>query len=313
MSSRALLARGLVQVATLLTVSAPALTATARGKKLEEPVTLSEDPPAAPAVEPRAAPQASNEQDAALGRREAARIAAGRVQASVSTSVDICSRRFAYSDPLGSLLAPYKLPVAPMVSFGFELYPFASTDVPVLRDLGLRGRVSRAFGLDSDTPQGAHIDTSWTRFGGELRERLLIPGSHPFELGIGVGFDASYFDMSTTSEIPALLPAARTVAARFGLDARLLLGWRLSLLLGGAYLLTTSAGEIYEQFRDPHVAGVDGDAGVAVTLIPGLEARLTGRYTRYFASFNPEPGDPVVAGGALDQQMQLGLGVRYAH
>jgi len=249
----------------------------------------------------------------ALGRREAARLAAGRTEVGVSVSMDVASRRFEYSDELGSSLRPYKLSIAPMASFGLEAYPLATSDVPVLRDLGFRGRLSRAFGLDSTTPEGDKIDTSWTRFSGEVRERLLVPGRHPLEFGALIGADASYFVMSSTSRIQALLPSARTVSLRFGLDGRVLLAGRVSAMLGIAYLAVTSPGEIYERFRDPQVAGIDGELGCAVAIIPGLEARLTGRYTRYFASFEPRVGDTTVAGGALDQQLQVGLGVRYAH
>jgi hypothetical protein len=157
------------------------------------------------------------------------------------------------------------------------------------------------------------MDTSWTRFGGEVRERFLVPGPHALELGVFVGADASYFGMTTTTPVPALLPAARTTAIRLGFDARLLVAGRLSLLLGAAYLFTTSPGEIYERFRSPSVFGVDAELGAALGIVPGLEARLTGRYTRYVASFKPVIGDQIVAGGALDEQLQFGLGVRYAH
>jgi hypothetical protein len=93
----------------------------------------------------------------------------------------------------------------------------------------------------------------------------------------------------------------------------MLLAGRLSFLLGAAYLLTISPGEIYDRFRRPSVFGVDGEIGAAFRIVPGLEARLTGRYTRYVASFKPVIGDQIVAGGALDEQLQFGLGVRYAH
>jgi hypothetical protein len=208
---------------------------------------------------------------------------------------------------------PYRLPIAPMASFGLEAYPWASSNVPVLRDLGFRGRISQGFALSSQTPQGDKIDTSWTRFGGDVRERILVPGPHAFELGICVGLDASYFGMETATPIPALLPAARTVAVRLGLDARLLVAGRFSVLLGAAYLITTSPGEIYERFRSSSVFGLDGELGAVFGIVPGLEARVTGRYTRYVASFKPVIGDLIVAGGALDQQLQFGLGVRYAH
>ena len=269
--------------------------------------------PAAPDTSPANSDDTSTADHAALGRREAARLAAGHTEVGVSVSMDVASRRFTYNDELGSLLRPYKLSIAPMASFGLEAYPLATSDVPVLRDLGFRGRVSRAFGLDSTTPEGDKIETSWTRFSGEVRERLLVPGRHPLEFGVLVGADASYFDMSSTAQVKALLPSARTVSLRFGLDGRVLLAGRVSAMLGFAYLAVTSPGEIYERFRDPQVAGIDGDLGCAVAIIPGLEARFIGRYTRYFASFQPQVGDTTVAGGALDQQLQAGLGVRYAH
>jgi len=249
----------------------------------------------------------------ALGRREAARIAAGRTEVGVYLSMDIGNRRFKYNDEVGNLLRPYALPVAPMATFGLEAYPLATSDLPVLRDLGFRGRFSRAFALDSTTPEGDKIETSWTRYSGEIRERLLVPGRHPLELGALFGADASYFVMNSQAKILALLPSARTISLRFGLDGRVLVAGRFSAMLGVAYLHVTSAGEIYEKFGDPQVAGIDGELGCALSIVQGLEARLGGRYTRYFASFEPKVEDAIVAGGALDEQLQIGLGARYAH
>ena len=203
----------------------------------------------------------SGTEDDAVGRRERLRLAAGRTEVGVSVSADAGSRHFTYSDPVGRVLAPYRLSLAPMASFGLEAYPLASTNVPVLRDLGLRGRFSHAFALDSKTPDGGKITTNWTRFSGELVERVLVPGPHALELDVFVGGDASYFNMSTRSQVGAVLPAARTIAVRMGLDARLLLAGRFSLMLGGAYLAVTSPGAIYDRFRDAHVAGVDADFG----------------------------------------------------
>jgi hypothetical protein len=281
-----------------------------------KPEPLAAEKPAAhvdSSLATKAETEALSENEAALGRREARRIAAGRVLVGVWAGGGIANRRFTYRDAVGYNLADYRLPVAPMASFGIEAYPAASSDVPVLRDLGIVAHVSRGFAFDSTTPQGATIETSWTRFGGELRERLIVPGPHRLEVGVLVGVDASYFGMTASRAVPALLPAARTVALRMGFDARLKLGWRLSVLAGGAYLLTTSRGEIYDHFHDASVHGVDGDFGFGVDLGSGLEARLAGRYTRYFASFKPVLGDKYVAGGALDEQLQAGLGVYYAH
>jgi len=262
---------------------------------------------------PSADGQATASVHEALGRREARRLLLGRTEVGVSFSMDIGNRRFKYSDELGASLRRYTLPVAPMASVGLEAYPFTASDVPVLRDLGFRGRFSHAFGMDSTTPDGDKLQTTWTRYGGEVRERLLISGERPMEFGALFGADASYFEMRKNPNVTALLPNARTLALRFGLDGRVLVGGRFSALLGIAYLRVTSPGEIYDRFREPHVAGFDGELGGSVAILPGLEARLAGRYTRYFAAFHPQVGDRYVAGGALDEQLQVGLGVRYAH
>jgi hypothetical protein len=251
--------------------------------------------------------------DEVLVRRESARIAAGRIEVAVSAGVEAGRRHFTYSDPIGDQLRPYLLKVAPLAAFGIEAYPLASTGLAFLQDLGFRGRVSRAFGLDSSTTDGVAIHTSWMRFGGEVRERVLLRGLHPIELGFAAGVDASYFAMSATGDVGALLPSARTLALRFGADARFDVTRTFALLGGGAYLSTTTRGEIYDRFRRPRVGGVDAELGCALALAPGLEARLVARYTRYFASFKPEVGDTAVAGGALDEQMQAGVGIRYAH
>jgi hypothetical protein len=140
-----------------------------------------------------------------------------------------------------------------------------------------------------------------------------FPNARGLELGVLAGVDANYFGMRAMGDVPALLPAARTVSLRFGIDARVHVAWRLSVMAAAAYLLTTSKGEIYEHFRDGSVAGVDGEGGFAVAIVPGVEARLGARYTRYFAKFEPRLGDRAVAGGALDQLWQFGLGARYAY
>ncbi|MET0595611.1 MAG: hypothetical protein ABW133_23140 [Polyangiaceae bacterium] len=298
-------ARGLFSAIAFLTISSTGFAAPPRA---DDPQALKTEFSPRPELEPL-----DSHAFETLGRREAARAARGRIEVAASASADVGSRHFKYSDPVGPLPVAYRLPIAPMASFALEMYPWASTQVPVLRDLGFRGRFSQGFALGSRTPDGVEIDTTWTRFGGEVRERFFIPGSRPLELGIIAGADASYFGMKTATPLPALLPEARTIAIRLGFDGRWLVTGRFSLLFGAAYLVTTSPGEIYDRFRSPRVFGIDSELGVAVAILPGLEARLTGRYTRYVASFKPIIGDQIVAGGALDEQLQFGLGIRYAH
>lgn len=269
-----------------------------------------------PVVAPsRRAPPESEpaELELALGRRELSRQAAARIEVAVLASLDVGRRDFTYSDPVGALPQAYRLAAVPLGTVGMDVYPFASTGVPVLQDLGVRGRFSRAFAVGSATTQGAHLDTRWMRYGGELRERFLLPASRFREVGVAVGIDVDDFALQTDRDVGALVPAARTVSLRVGGDTRVFVTRKVSVLAGVAYLMTLSRGQIYDRFRAPKVAGLDGDVGVAFRLTASIELRLAGRYTRYFASFAPQVGDALVAGGALDQQFQVGLGVRYAH
>lgn len=248
-----------------------------------------------------------------LGRREAARLAAGRFEVAVMAGLDVGRRDFTFSDPVGDQARPYRLAAAPLASLALEMYPLASSGVPLVRDLGLQGHFSRAFAVGSSTSAGAALGTSWTRFGGDLRQRLLLGGAHQVELGGALGLDASYFELRAPSSVGALLPSSRMVSLRLGLDARARLAGRLSLLGGGGYLITLARGEIFDHFRDPSVAGIDAVVGASLLLAPGLELCVQGRYTRYFARFQPQVGDATVAGGALDEQFQLGMGIRHAH
>jgi len=248
-----------------------------------------------------------------VGRRELARLAASRTEVAVMAGLDVGRRDFTYSDPIGDLPQSYRLAAAPLATVGMDVYPFASTGVPLLQDLGVRGRFSRAFAIASSTTQGARLETSWTRFGGDLRERILFPASRLREVGIAIGVDADDFALHTDHDVGALVPEARTVALRIGADGRLFVAGRVSLLAGAGYLFTLTRGQIYDRFRSPKVAGVDGDVASSVRLTASLDLRIGVRYTRYFASFVPQVGDALVAGGALDQQFQAGVGVRYAH
>jgi hypothetical protein len=48
------------------------------------------------------------------------------------------------------------------------------------------------------------------------------------------------------------------------------------------------------------IGGLDTSAGFTFALQRALELRLTGEYSRLWSTLNPEPGDPFIAGGALD-------------
>ena len=65
-----------------------------------------------------------------------------------------------------------------------------------------------------------------------------------------------------------------------------------------------SGGATHDRFRAHTLAGVDASLGVALPLGRGFEAELAATYTRYFATFSPEPGDAYIAGGHDDDALR---------
>jgi hypothetical protein len=74
-----------------------------------------------------------------------------------------------------------------------------------------------------------------------------------------------------------------------------------------------AAGALLERFRDGSVGGMDLSVGVALPIKAGFEARLGFNYTRYFYSFYPNPGDPYIAGGALDEYIGFEIGAAHVY
>jgi hypothetical protein len=253
------------------------------------------------------------ESDEARGAREKHRLEVGRYQSTLGVGLGLGGRWFSYSDALGKNLAAYQVPAVPMATLSLDVYPAAASGIPILQDLGLRGRVSRAVGLASKTSDGTELDASWTRYGGEVHGRW-IPQSNPtWQAGAGVGVDVHHFNIKSAGPLPVAQPSVDTASLRVGFDGRMPVVGPLALGARVAYLLPFEKGDVYNRFRDRSVQGMDLEAFGAWRLGPGLEARATLQYTRYFARFRPIPGDEFVAGGALDQLVQINLGVAYGH
>jgi hypothetical protein len=229
-----------------------------------------------------------------------------------SLAFEIGGRRFAYSDPITANTRDYDVFGAPMPSIAVEVYPAAGTKIPFVKDLGLTGGFSRAFGISSATKSGTKLGTTWMRAGGGLRARFR-PGSNEGPMiGITGGLNFTSFTFDAPASLTASVPDVTYASLRAGLDARIPF-WRMALLLDAGYDGALSAGTVHDRFTGATVGGLDGGVGLAILIAAGFEARLTGHYTRYFYSFDPVPGDAYVAGGALDELLGIGIGVAYAY
>jgi hypothetical protein len=231
----------------------------------------------------------------------------------VGLGVEISGRTFSYTDLLTQNGRDYNVVGVPVPSFMAEIYPLAASSVPIVRDLGIAASYAHAFGIQSQTKDGVKVDTTWDRLfaGLRLRFRLGDRESSPM-LGVHGGFGLQRFELTTADKVlAASVPSTSYTLLRGGIDARIPI-WRFAMLLDANYDAPLSAGAVYDRFTGSHVGGVDFAAGLSFSILKGLEARAVAQYSRYFYSFDPQPGDAYVAGGALDELYALNLGVAYA-
>jgi hypothetical protein len=219
-------------------------------------------------------------------------------------------RRLRYSDPFTTNLRPYDVTGAPSVAASLELYPLARTHVPILRRFGLIGAFATSVALESGLPGGKTLPTTFQRW------RVGLRGSAPLGKGTSaVGIEATRgswsFRFDGDGDGATALPDVAYSVTRLGLDLRLDVG-AVALLLGAGYGLVDGAGPMSDRFPRLKAGAVDGRLGLAIPLMPRLEARVWGEYTRYFLTMNPEPGDRFVAGGALDQFATVHLDAAYS-
>jgi hypothetical protein len=100
---------------------------------------------------------------------------------------------------------------------------------------------------------------------------------------------------------------------RAGVTGHVPLAGPLSLATGVGYRHMLGLGEIGDDafFPRASAAAVDGYARVEMSF-GRLSAHVGVDVERYFYALKPEPGDPLVAGGALDQFIGANIGLGYA-
>lgn len=236
--------------------------------------------------------------------------AAGTALFSAGVDLEIAGRTLSYSDLLSDNLRTYEVLGVPMPSLRGELYPFARSAVPVLRDLGVELSYARALGLDSEGAGGASVSTSWSRLHAGLRGRYRLAGQDGPVLFAGGGLRWTDFDIESTGDASRDAASVSYLALRVGVDGRLPVG-PVALEAGGGVQAPLSMGALASHFRAPSAGGVDFRIAVAAPFAPGLEARAGASYARFFYDFDSEPEDTYIAGGALDQLFSVHLGVAY--
>lgn len=242
--------------------------------------------------------------------------------------LDLGGRQFHYNQRItNGTLRPFDLPqaallpVTPGAALAVELYPLATTGWTYVRDLGVVSRLG--YNLAKARLGTAELATRWYSWDVALRGRVHLGtrGRSP-SLGLEAGLGRLAFtfqDPAGTTPVADMLPGVDYRFFRLGADGRWPMG-KLTLIGGAGYrrLLTRrgaggatvpAAGSVGDHFPRASIQGLDARVGAAWRLGSRLEARLVLNYVRFWATFNPRPGDPYIAGGGLDLMVNVDLGL----
>lgn len=233
------------------------------------------------------------------------------IDLAVTAGLQVFSRNLTYTDDLFSALREYKLSAAPAFVIRAELYPMAAVTSGALTRLGVAAMLARSPELSARTPEGAEVGSEARAYAVGLRYRQ--PLGHA-EVIAAADFGARRFAIDdAAARTNAGIPDTDYRYLRVGGRAAVPLFGHLNAGAGAGYRLVLDTGEIGDDrhFSRLSAGGVDATLflGYAVTDLVNLE--LGTRVERYFYSMNPEPGDAMVAGGAIDQYLAAFFRLRY--
>ncbi len=283
-------------------------------KEPEPPAPVASDTPSAP---PAAAAPPEKDAPAATGDAAPSAPASSAAPSNPTRGTSFAilelamqggTRHFSYVDRLTPSLRPYDLFAAPLFAIHGEAYPFKNVGVPVLSGLGATGSYARAFALSSQDAAGNRVGTTWQAFDLGVRERLRLGDS--FVVGVDLGYGANDFTFDAPVTTAAQLPSIQYKMLRAGLDGRVGRG-ALSAHAAASYLDVLSTGDFGALFPRTTVGGVEAALGISESVASSFEVSLDAAYTRFFYSLLPQPGDPYVAGGALDQMAIVSLSLAH--
>lgn len=210
------------------------------------------------------------------------------------------SRDYRYSDDLFGSLRSYQLGVAPAAFIALRWYPVAHASDGPLSHVGLVGGYEQGFALKSQVEGGEELSTTMRQWYAGLRYRVPVDRH---EVGVEASYGRHTFTIEDDPAAP-LIPDVQYRFIRLGLDGRV----RVAQVLIGAqlgYRILTGSGQLESAAWFPRASGGGLDAGFmagyeltrGIALVAGFDFR------RYFFSLEPQPGDPWIAGGAVDEYL----------
>ncbi len=227
-----------------------------------------------------------------------------------SVALHMFYRSQTYNQDLFNVLRPYQI-MAPAPAVSLAAYPGALVTSGFPSNLGISAQYEQAFGLSSGiSGLSVRFPTATNAF--LIGPQYRIPVA-PFVFVARAGYGWRSFTITNAGDVQK--PQVPSVDYR-NVFAQGAVRWqpfdRVAVDLEAGYHYLLSMGELSSANYFPRATGggLDGTLGVTFLVHPA-EVQLAVDVEHYFFSFNPQPGDPLVAGGALDDYLGVRLSARF--
>jgi hypothetical protein len=215
-------------------------------------------------------------------------------------------RSLAFSDAITTSLGDYQLSGAPLVDINVAFYPARPFTDAWISWLGLDVRAQIAATTPTVDRDGNQFKSRYAAYHVGVRARAPV-GRH--YVSAFSGYAVNGFEIAPeATNLRSPTPSIDYSMIRSGLSADFTLSDSFMLGLDGAWLHLLSVGEIGEWFPRASAGGLELAMFATYNLTQRVFARASAAYQRTFFSFNPQPGDPNVAGGATDQYLAVSVG-----
>ena len=220
---------------------------------------------------------------------------------------EVAVRRVTFRDRLTPGLSGYRSGALPLLRLEALAYP--ARGLLALDDLGFFGSYARSpWKARTLTADGSlAFETQEIAWEAGARYRVVVDGVE--RGGASISYGSLRSDFAGPQLAGVLLPSGTLEYWRPGLDARLPLG--PVVLVGGlAYLAPARQDKIGGAFPRASSGGVE--AGLhAEAALGKFWLRAAVRYLRFFYALHPQPHDPYIAGGAIDEVASASLALGY--
>ncbi|HTO96206.1 MAG TPA: hypothetical protein VMK66_04100 [Myxococcales bacterium] len=216
-------------------------------------------------------------------------------------------RRLFFKDRITPTLVGWQSGAVAVWGLSVEAYP-ATGRLPVLDDIGAYGWYKRSTHSNALTADGTlEFSTQEISWEAGLRWRAMSQGRERAAVSMGYG---TLRDDFSSARLPGfLLPAGTIQYWKPGVEGKIWLG-PVALGAGAAYMLVVRQDFLSAYFPRSSKGGIEASLRASMA-VGKLGLMLSGRYQRFWYSLNPQPYDPYVAGGALDEHFSIDLACGY--